>query len=246
MNRRDVLKIMGGVVAVPVVELNAGVATTQSLPVAHYMREVENDDTWYMRTSTERTPVTQQRIVRVLTNGEEIMGNNYEHVGDNSLHDADGPVFRRTNYLSRSGRCWINKEDAECLLHPKTLTPIRVWGEVNMTEGIVLSNSGAFQDRQGVFHKVRTVGMTNKTQWEERKWVFDHTVSKDKHQFTVYREDCKPERIGDVQELHYKIDHDGKSITYSLCGPVKDGKWRTEWNAKEQALMTNIVANEGR
>jgi hypothetical protein len=229
MNRRDVLKVMGGVVAIPVVGLTAGATESKSLPVAQYHREVSED-----------------RIVRILTNGDEIMGKKYEHVGDNSLHDADGPVFRRANYLSRSRRVWVNKEDAEYLLHPKTLTPIRVWGEVDMTEGVVLSNSGAFKDQQGVFHKVRTVGMTDKTQWEERKWVFDHTVTKDKHQFTVYREDCNPERIGDVQELHYKIDrHDGKSITYSLCGPVKDGKWRTEWNAKEQALMANIVANEG-
>ena len=229
MNRRDVLKVMGGVVAIPVVGLTAGATESKLLPVAQYHREVSED-----------------MIVRILTNGDEIMGKKYEHVGDNSLHDADGPVFRRANYLSRSGRVWVNKEDAEYLLHPKTLTPIRVWGEVDMTEGVVLSNSGAFKDQQGVFHKVRTVGMTDKTQWEERKWVFDHTVTKDKHQFTVYREDCNPERIGDVQELHYKIDrHDGKSITYALCGPMKDGKWRTEWNAKEQALMANIVANEG-
>ena len=231
MNRRDVLKVMGGVVAAPVVGL---AAEGKSLPVAQYHREIG-----------------EEKIMRILTNGDEIMGKKYEHVGDNSLHDADGPVFRRANYLSRSGRVWVNKEDAECLLHPKTLTPIRVWGEVDMTEGVVLSNSGAFKDQQGVFHKVRTVGMTDKTQWEERKWVFDHTVSKDKHQFTVYREDCKPECVGDVQELSYKIDyHDGKgkkSTIYSLCGPVKDGKWRTEWNAKEQALMANIVASvEGR
>jgi len=249
MNRRDALKVIGGVATIPVVGLTVGAVQNKSLPVAQYRREV-GEDTWYKRTSTERTrftvPVTCQRIVRELVNTDEIMGMEYEYVGNNSTFADEGPVCRLTKFMRRHGKCWINKEDAEYLLHPKTMKPIRVWGEVEMAETLILTKSGVMGNK-GVFDTGRTVGMTEKTQWEERKWVFDHTVSKDKYHFTVHREDCKPERMGDVQELFYKIDyHDGKgnrSTIYSLCGPVKDGKWKTEWNEKEQALMTNIVAS---
>ena len=245
MNRRDALKVMGGVATIPVVGLTAGAVQNKSLPVAQYRREV-GEDTWYKRTFDTRTPVTCQRIERVLDNADEIMGDNWKLVTDNGTHDAVG---RKVNYLRRTGRAWINKEDAEYLLHDKTLTPIKVWGEVDVSEMMVMS-VGAF-NYQGVFTKTRTIGMTDKTQWAERKWVWDHRHALNRsdydHQFDFYREDCEPERVGNVQQLYYKIVYDGyegvgrTENIYSLCGPVEGGKWRTEWMEKENAFMVRMV-----
>jgi hypothetical protein len=181
MNRRDALKIIGGVV-IPTIGVAAATGEDNiaqahairedalrrhnSLPVAQYRREIE-EDTWYKRSLKDpvaRKPVVCQRIIRELINADEIMGGEWKLVSGNGTQDTIG---RNVTYLRRSGRAWINREDAEHLLHTTNLTPIKVWGEVEMSEMVVLS-IGAFK-QQGFFTKTRTVGMTDKTQWEERK-----------------------------------------------------------------------------
>jgi len=256
MNRREMLKtVMGGSVGVVLtgeVVANDKIARHASLPIAQYQREIELDS-WYKRTTKDpvrRKAITCQRVVRVLTNADEIMGGEWKLVTDMGKEDAIG---RKITYLRRTGRAWVKKEDAEHLLHGTTLTPIKVWGEVEMSEMMVLSIGGFAH--QGCFTKTRTVGMTDKTMWEERKWVWDHrhVVSMGKngetqeHEFNFYREDCQPERVGDVQELHYKVVYEGycgvgrAERVYTLCGPVDGGKWQTEWMDKEEALMVNIL-----
>jgi hypothetical protein len=250
MNRRDILKVVlgGGVISTIGITTATGednIAQTydNSLPVAQYQSGIEKD-TWYKRSLKDdpvRKPVVCHRIIREIANADEIMGGDWKLVSHSGTHV----------YLRRTGRAWINKEDAELLLHTTNLMPVRVWGAVEMSEMMVLNK------QQGFFTKIRTVGMTNKTQWEERKWKWDHkhttTISNKEEtkesEFNFYREDCKPERVGDMQQMHCKVVYDGycgvgrAERTYSLCGPVNGSKWRAEWmDKKEEMLTMNILA----